>query len=122
MLINISGDWLNSSKVIDETIMKMTSIDKFITYLMFVNKICFRGKKPKFYRNEQTILRMCPPKVRQLFNLKNLKRLGVVYSVPKNANLVALEGFGIKVAIRLYETGEAKKVFDLYRALYVTEC
>lgn len=62
---------------------------------------------------------MCPPKVRQLFNLDNLKRLGVVYPVPKQANLVALEGFGIRVAERLYETGEAKKVYELYGVKYV---
>jgi len=43
-----------------------------------------------------------------------LKRLGVVYSVPKQAHLVALEGFGIIVGQKLYETGEARKVFELY--------
>jgi len=80
----------------------MTSIDVFIVSLMFANKICFIGKTPRFYKNEETIRKMCPPKVRQIFNLDNLKRLGVVYSIPKQAQLVALEGYGIRVAKRLY--------------------
>jgi len=92
----------------------MTSVDKFITCLMLANNICFWGKTPKNYRNEETIRKMCPPKVRQLFGLKNLKRLGVVFCVPKQANLVALEGFGIRVGQKLYETGEAKKVYEQY--------
>jgi hypothetical protein len=62
---------------------------------------------------------MCPPRVKQLFNLKNLKRLGVVYSVPKNANLIALDGFGIRVAAKLYQTSEAKKVYELYGMQYI---
>lgn len=81
---------------------------------MFANGICFWGKRPKHYKAEEKIRRMCPPKVRQFFSLKNLKRLGVVYCVPKKAHLVALEGFGIKVALKLIETGEAKKVVELY--------
>lgn len=97
----------------------MTSVDEFIACLMLANKICFRGRTPRFYKNEETIRKMCPPIVRQLFNLQNLKRLGVVYAVPKRANLVALEGFGIRVAKRLYQTGEAKKVYELYGAQYV---
>ena len=92
----------------------MSSLDKFITCLMLANGICFWGKTPRFYKNEETIRRMCPPKVRQFFNLKNLKRLGVVFAVPKQANLVALEGFGIRVGKKLYESGEAKKVFEQY--------
>ena len=97
----------------------MTSVDKFITCLMLANRICFWGKTPRFYKNEETIRRMCPPKVRQLFSLNNLKRLGVAYPVPKRANLIALEGFGIRVAKKLYEIGEAKKVYELYRVQYV---
>jgi len=97
----------------------MTSVDKFITCIMLANRICFWGRIPRFYKNEETIRRMCPPKVRQLFSLDNLKRLGVAYSVPKRANLVALEGFGIRVAKRLYQTGEAKKVYEFYGAQYV---
>lgn len=92
----------------------MTSIDKFIVCLMLAKGICFRGERPKNYRNIETIRRMCPPKVRQFFSLKNLIRLGIVYSVPKQANLVALGGFGIRVACKLYETGEARKVFEQY--------
>ena len=103
---------------VDGAISQMTSVDKFITYLMLVNKICFRGK-PKHYKTEEVIRKMCPPKVRQLFSLNNLKRLGVVYSLPKKGNLVALEGFGIKVGERLHETGEAKKVFELYGQEFV---
>jgi hypothetical protein len=86
---------------------------------MMANRICFWGKTPRFYKNEQTVRNTCPPKAKQLFNLKNLKRLGIVYPVPKNADLVALEGFGIRVAKKLYETGEAKKAYDLYGAQYV---
>lgn len=107
------------NREVDDVIAQMTSVDKFIACLMLVNKICFRGKTPRFYKNEEKVRRMCPPKVRQLFNLKNLKRLGVVYPVPKKGNLVALEGFGIRVAKRLYETGEAKKVYELYGVQYV---
>jgi len=101
-------------RTVESTINQMTSVDKFITCLMLANKICFWGKTPKHYKNEEDIRRMCPPKVRQLFSLQNLKRLGVVYSVPKQAHLVALEGFGIIVGQKLYETGEARKVFELY--------
>lgn len=97
----------------------MTSVDKFIACMMLANKICFWGRTPKFYKNEETIRRMCPPKVRQLFSFDNLKRLGVAYSVAKRANLVALEDFGIRVATKLYETGEAKKVYELYGVQYV---
>ena len=104
---------------INYTIRQMTSIDRFITCLMLVNKICSRGKTPRFYKSEETIRKMCPPKARQLFNLKNLKRLGVVYRVPKQAHLVALPGFGIRVAKKLYETGEAKKAYEIYGAEYV---
>lgn len=86
---------------------------------MLVNKICFRGRTPRFYKNEETVRKMCPPKVRQLFRLNNLKRLGVAYSVPKRANLVALDGFGIRVAKKLYEIGEAKKVYELYGVQYI---
>lgn len=99
--------------------MRITSIDKFIICLMLANKICFKGRVPKFYKKEEDIRKMCPPKVRQLFNLKNLKSLGIVFEVPKEHQLFALEGFGIRVAMRLYETGEAKKVYDLYGGDYV---
>jgi hypothetical protein len=85
---------------------------------MFSSGICFHGRTPRFYKNEENIRKMCPPKVRQYFNLSNLKRLGVLYQVPKNANLYALEGFGIRVAKKLYQTGEAKKVYDLYGQQY----
>jgi hypothetical protein len=110
---------LNKKDAVDHAIEQMTSVDKFIACLMMANRICFWGKTPRFYKNEQTIRNMCPPKAKQLFNLKNLKRLGIVYPVPKSADLVALEGFGIRVAKKLYETGEAKKVYDLYGAQYV---
>jgi len=85
---------------------------------MLANKVCFWGKQPKNYKSEEKLRKMCPPKVRQFFDLKNLKRLGVVFSVPKQANLVALEGFGIIVGQKLYETGEAKKVFEQYGKEY----
>jgi hypothetical protein len=62
---------------------------------------------------------MCPPKVKQLFGLNNLRRLGVAFQVPKSGNLYALPGFGIRVAKKLYETGEAKKVYELYGEQYV---
>lgn len=104
---------MSRRKTVESTITQMTSIDKFITCLMLANEICFRGQ-PKNYKNEETIRKMCPPKVRQFFDVRNLKRLGVVFSVPKKAHLVALEGFGIRVGQKLYETGEAKKVFELY--------
>ena len=110
---------MGKKDAVDHAIEQMTSVDKFIACLMMANGICFWGKTPRFYKNEETVRNMCPPKAKQLFNLKNLKRLGVVYPVPKNANLVALEGFGIRVAKKLYETGEAKKVYDLYGAQYV---
>lgn len=97
----------------------MSSTDKFITCLMLANGVCFWGKIPRFYKNEETIRRMCPPKVRQFFNLKNLKRLGVVFPVPKKANLVALEGFGIRVGQKLHESREAEKVYKLYGVEYV---
>lgn len=100
-------------RTVENAISQMTSIDKFITYLMFANGICFRGK-PKNYRAEEKIRRMCPPKVRLYFNLENLRRLGVVYPIPKKAHLVALPGFGIRVALKLIGTGEAKKVVELY--------
>jgi hypothetical protein len=61
---------------------------------------------------------MCPPKVRQFFSFGNLKRLGVAYQIPKSANLYALEGFGIRVARKLYETSEAKQVYELYGEKY----
>lgn len=107
------------SNNIDKIIEQLTSIDKFIVCLMLANKICFWGKVPKFYKNEEDIRKMCPPKVRQLFNLKNLKRLGIVFEVSKSRRLFALEGFGIRVGMRLYETGEAKKVYELYGIDYV---
>jgi hypothetical protein len=110
---------LGKKDAVDHAIEQMTSVDKFIACLMMANGICFWGKTPRFYKNEETVRNMCPPKAKQLFNLKNLKRLGLVYPVPKRANLVALEGFGIRVAKKLYETGEAKKVYDLYGAQYV---
>ena len=110
---------MRKDEKVDNAIAQMTSIDKFITCLMLANKICFWGQTPRFYKNEETIRKMCPPKVRQYFNFGNLKRLGVVYAVPKQAHLVALEGFGIRVAKRLYETGEAKRVYELYGAQYV---
>jgi hypothetical protein len=97
----------------------MTSVDKFITCLMLANKICFWGKTAKNYKNQETLRKMCPPKVRQLFNLNNLIRLGVVYEVPKTAHLAALEGFGIRVALRLHETSEAKNVYEFYGEQYV---
>jgi hypothetical protein len=95
-------------KDVDDIITQMTSIDILITGLMF------KGRKPKHYKSEETIRKMCPPNVRQIFYLENLKRLGVVYTVPKMAHLVALEGLGIRVAKRLYETGEVKRVCELY--------
>lgn len=104
---------------IDYVIGRMTTIDKFITCMMLANKICFWGRVPRFYKSEETIRRMCPPKVRRFFTLENLKRLGVVYAVPKEGHPVALQGFGISVAKRLYETGEARKVYELYGAEYV---
>jgi hypothetical protein len=104
---------------VDKAIAQMTSVDKFIACLMLANRICFRGRIPRFYKNEETVRKMCPPKARQLFSLRNLRRLGVVFSVPKRANLVALDGFGIRVAKKLYETGEAKKVYELYGVQYV---
>jgi len=104
---------------VDRAIAQMTSIDKFIACMMLVNKICFHGNVPRFYKREEDIRRMCPPKVRQLFSLENLKRLGVVYKVPKRANLYVLEGFGIRVTKKLYETGEAKKVYDLHDTKFV---
>ena len=104
---------------VEHAIKQMTSVEKFIACMMLANRICFWGKTPRFYKNEETVRNMCPPKVKQLFNLKNLKRLGVVFPIPKSANLVALEGFGIRVAKKLYETGEAKKVYELYGAQYV---
>ena len=107
-----------ADRTVDEVIKQMTSIDKFLACLMLANGICFRGR-PKNYKNEETIRRMCPPKARQLFNLDNLKRLGVVYVLPKRGSLVALQGFGIKVAMKLYETGEAKKVYEQYGADFV---
>lgn len=110
---------MGKKDAVDHAIEQMTSVDKFIACLMMANGICFWGKTPRFYKNEETVRNMCPPKAKQLFNLKNLKRLGLVYPVPKRANLVALEGFGIRVAKKLYETGEAKKVYDLYGAQYV---
>jgi len=110
---------LGKKDAVDHAIEQMTSVDKFIACLMMANGICFWGKTPRFYKNEETVRNMCPPKAKQLFNLKNLKRLGLVYPVPKRANLVALEGFGIRVVKKLYETGEAKKVYDLYGAQYV---
>jgi len=97
----------------------MTSIDKFIACLMLSGGICFHGKTPRFYKSEENIRRMCPPKVKQLFRVDNLKRLGVAYQVPKSANLYALEGFGIRVARKLYETGEAKKVLERYGEQYI---
>lgn len=108
-----------SRRTVDNTITQMTSIDRFIACLMLANKICFRGNKAKNYAPEETIRRMCPPKVRQLFGLDNLRRLGVVYRVPKAAHLVALPGFGIRVANRLYRTGAAREVYELYGADYV---
>jgi len=81
---------LRKGEKIDNAIAQMTSIDKFITCLMLANKVCFWGQKTRNYKNEETVRRMCPPKVRQYFNLENLKRLGVVYAVPKQAHLVAL--------------------------------
>jgi hypothetical protein len=115
-----AGESMTDSKdrTVDDTIKQMTSIDKFITCLMMANGICFRGQ-PKNYKREQDIRKMCPPKARQLFNLNNLKRLGVVYAIPKQARLIALQGFGIKVAVRLYETGEAKKVYDMYEGEFI---
>lgn len=104
---------------VERTIAQMTSIDKFIACMMLAEKICFHGNTPRFYKNEEHIRKMCPPKIRQLFNLSNLKRLGIAYQVPKNANLYALQGFGIRVARKLYETGEAKKVYELYGEKYV---
>ena len=104
---------------VDRAIAQMTSVDKFIACLMLAEKICFHGKTPRFYRNEETIRKMCPPKVRQFFSFGNLRRLGVAYQVPKTANLYALPGFGIRVAKKLYETGEAKKVYELYGGQYV---
>jgi hypothetical protein len=97
----------------------MTSIDRFIICLMLSQGICFHGKTPRFYKNEETIRKMCPPKIKQFFSLNNLRRLGVAYQVPKSANLYALPGFGIRVARKLYETGEAKKVYELYDVQYV---
>lgn len=101
-------------RTVENAIAQMTSVDKFLACLMLANGICFWGTTPKNYKNEETIRRMCPPKVRRIFNLKNLKRLGVVFPVPKRANLVALEGFGIRVGRKLYESGEAKKVYQQY--------
>ena len=109
------------ARTVENAIAQMTSVDKFITCLMLANKICFWGKKPKHYKNEETIRKMCPPKVRQIFSLGNLKRLGVVFSVPKQANLVALEGFGIRVGLKLYETGEAKKVYEQYGIAFIPQ-
>lgn len=102
------------ARTVENAIAQMTSVDKIITCLMLANKICFWGRTPKYYKNEETIRRMCPPKVRQIFNLKNLKRLGVVFPVPKQASLVALEGFGIRVGLKLYESGEARKVYEQF--------
>ena len=103
----------------DRAIEQMTSIDKYIACVMLSQKICFRGNIPKFYKNEERIRKMCPPKVKQFFSLDNLKRLGVAYQVPKSANLYALEGFGIRVAMKLYEISEAKRVFELYGEKYI---
>ena len=103
----------------DRAIAQMTSVDKYIACVMLSQKICFHGNIPRFYKNEEHIRKMCPPKVKQFFSLDNLKRLGVAYELPKSANLYALEGFGIRVAAKLYETGEAKKVFELYGEKYV---
>ncbi len=103
----------------DQAIAQMTSVDKFIACMMLAEKICFHGNTPRFYKNEEHIRKMCPPKVKQFFSLSNLKRLGVAYEVPKRANLYALEGFGIRVARRLYETGQAKQVYELYGEKYV---
>lgn len=114
------GAILNKDSKIDVMIAKLTSIDKFIVCLMLTNGICFHGKIPRFYRSEEIIRKKCPPKVKQLFSLKNLVRLGVVFEVPKSANLYALEGLGIAVAKRLFETGEAKTVYELYGEEYVS--
>ena len=100
-------------------IAQMTSIDKFIACMMLLGGICFHGKVPRFYKNEETIRKMCPPKVKQVFGLNNLKRLGVAFQVPKSGNLYALPGFGIRVVKKLYETGEAKKVYELYGEQYI---
>lgn len=110
---------LPPKNTVDHAVAQMTSVDKFIVYLMFANKICFQGRQPKNYKNEETIRKMCPPKVRQLFSVKNLVRLGVVFPVPKAANLVALEGFGIRIALELIRTGEAKKVFQQFGEEFV---
>jgi hypothetical protein len=110
---------LSQEPDVDKAIAQMTSIDKFIACLMLAERICFHGKTPRFYKNEETIRKKCPPKVKQFFSLNNLKRLGVVYQVPKGANLYALEGFGIRVAKKLYVTGEAKKVYELYGEQHV---
>jgi len=107
------------SRTVDDAIKQMTSIDKLVVCLMFANRVCFQGKQPKNYKPEQTIRKMCPPKVRDLFNLDNLRRLGVVFILPKKHRLVALPSFGIDVAKKLYETGEAKRVYELYGADYV---
>lgn len=103
----------------DRAIAQMTSIDKFIACVMLAGGICFHGRTPRFYKNEENIRKMCPPKVRQFFSFGNLKRLGVAYQVPKSGNLYALEGFGIRVAKKLFETGEAKRVYELYGEKYV---
>ena len=106
-------------RTVENAIDQMSSVDKFITCLMLANGICFWGRTPKHYKSEETIRRKCPPKVRQIFNLRNLKRLGVVFPVPKQANLVALEGYGIRVGQELYESGEAEEVYELYGMEYV---
>lgn len=105
-------------QAIDQTIEKMLSTDKFITYLMLMEGICFRGT-PKNYKNVETIRKMCPPRVREIFSLDNLVRLEVVYRIPKKTHLVALEGFGIDVALTLHRTREARKAFELYGAEYL---
>lgn len=43
----------------------------------------------------------------------------VVCPILKQANLFALDGFGIRVAISLYETGETKKVYESYGVKHV---
>ena len=103
----------------DRAIAQMTSIDKFIACTMLLGGICFHGRVPRFYKNEETIRKMCPPKVKQLFGLNNLRRLGVAFQVPKSGNLYALPGFGIRVVKKLYEISEAKKVYELYGEQYI---
>lgn len=110
---------MGNEEKVDAVIKQMTSIDKFIACLMLAEGICFHGNIPRFYKNEETIRKKCPPKVKQFFNLANLRRLGVAYQVPKSANLYALEGFGIRVARKLFVTGEAKKVYELYGEQYI---